>query len=346
MSVDTMTPRERVLAALAGEPVDRPPVSNPASVATVELMDLVDAPFPAACHDPDLSARLAATGHTELGFDSVAPYFSIVQEASALGCEIQWETKDNWPTVRMSRPIWQRPEDVRVPSGFLEHPDCQTVFKAIEILRKQFGGEVAIVGKAIGLWTMAYQVFGVENFLMMTVDDPDMARRCLDRLKEVIMLSAEAQVAAGADVLTVAEGAMGDLVSGEYYRRFLLELHQEMAERLEVPLVLHICGDSTDRLDYVAESGAAMFHFDSKTDPQRAKDIVGDRIGLVGNVDNAVTLYARGPAEVRGEVNRCLDAGINMIAPGCAIPLATRLENLIEIPSAVQDWSRKTSGGA
>ena len=95
MFVETMTPRERTLNALAGVPVDRTPVSNPASIATVELMDLVDAPFPDVCHDPDLSARLAATGHTELGFDSVMPYFSIVQEASALGCPVQWEGKDN-----------------------------------------------------------------------------------------------------------------------------------------------------------------------------------------------------------------------------------------------------------
>ena len=48
----TMTSRERVLAALAGEPVDRTPVVNPTSVATVELMDLVDAPFPTPIASP------------------------------------------------------------------------------------------------------------------------------------------------------------------------------------------------------------------------------------------------------------------------------------------------------
>ena len=58
----TMTSRERVLAALAGEPVDRVPVCNPTNVATVELMDLVDAPFPEANRDPESNARLAATG--------------------------------------------------------------------------------------------------------------------------------------------------------------------------------------------------------------------------------------------------------------------------------------------
>ena len=85
---ETMTPRERVMNALEGKPVDRPPIANPTNVATVELMDMMDAPFPDACRDPELAARLAATGHTELGFDSVMPYFSIIQESSALGCEM------------------------------------------------------------------------------------------------------------------------------------------------------------------------------------------------------------------------------------------------------------------
>ena len=49
----SMTSRERVLAALARQPVDRTPLCNPTSVATVELMDLVDAPFPAANREPE-----------------------------------------------------------------------------------------------------------------------------------------------------------------------------------------------------------------------------------------------------------------------------------------------------
>jgi len=128
---ETMTSRERVLAALNGQPVDRTPVANPTNVASVDLMDLVDAPFPDACRDPELAARLAATGYTELGFDSVMPYFTIIQESSALGCDMQWEDKDNWPTVRMQQPIWKDSRDVRIPSGFLEHRDNITITKSI-----------------------------------------------------------------------------------------------------------------------------------------------------------------------------------------------------------------------
>ena len=340
--VETMTSRERVMNALAGKPVDRTPVANPTNVATVELMDLVDAPFPGACRDPELAARLAATGYTELGFDSVMPYFTIIQESSALGCDMQWEDKDNWPTVRMYNPIWKGLEDIHVPSGFLEHPDNQTIVKSIEILKREYGSEAAVIGKTMGPWTLAYHVFGVESFLLMTVDDPDMVMRCLHRLKEISVLFGEAQIAAGADALTFPDHATGDLVSGEYYRRFLLDIHQEMAERLNVPLILHICGNTLDRLDYIAQSGMASFHFDSKNDPQEAMDTAAGRIGLVGNINNPDTLYARGPAEVREEVFACLDAGVQMIAPECAVPLATRLENLLAIPQAVKEWHERS----
>lgn len=333
-----MTPRERVMNALSGKPVDRTPVANPTNVSTVELMDLVEAPFPDACRNPELAARLAATGHTELGFDSVMPYFTIIQESSALGCDMQWEGKDNWPTVRMNNPIWRGLDDIHIPKGFLEHPDNRAITGSIEILRKQFGNHVAVIGKTMGPWTLAYHVFGVENFLIMTVDDPDMVLRCLHKLKEISVLFGNAQIAAGADVLTFPDHATGDLVNGEYYKKFLLEIHQEMVERLKVPLILHICGNTLDRMDYIAQSGMACFHFDSKNDPQQAMDVVSGRIMLAGNINNPETLYARGPDQVRSEVYKCLDAGVQMIAPECAIPLATKLENLLEIPRSVKDW--------
>ena len=339
--VETIKPRDRVLNALARKPVDRPPVSNPTSVATVELMDLVDAPFPEACRDPELNARLAATGYTELGFESIMPVFTIIQESAALGCEMQWEVKDNWPTVRMYRPIWKEPEDVHMPKDFLKHPDNYCVLKSLEILKKQYGDEVAVIGKAMGPWTLAYHVFGVESFLLMSIDDPGKTKRCLDRLKEISVVFAKAQIEAGADALTFPDHATGDLVSGEYYRKFLLELHKEMVERIPCPLILHICGNTLDRMDYIAQSGMACFHFDSRNDPKKAVDTVAGRIALVGNINNPETLYARGPEEVRKEVYQALDGGVDMIAPECAIPLRTKLENLREIPKAVQDWSRE-----
>ena len=342
-NVESMTSRERVLAALRGEPVDRTPVCNPTSVATVELMDLVDAPFPAANREPELMARLAATGYTELGFDTIMPVFSIIQESSALGCKMQWEQKDNWPTVRMREPIWVEPDDIKLPPDFLTHQDTKCVVEAIKILKKEYGNETAVIGKTMGPWTLGYHCFGVEPFLLMSMDDPGKTKLCLDRMKKATIDFGLAQIEAGADALTLPDHATGDLVSGEYYKRYLLELHQEFVEALPVPLILHICGRTVDRMDYIAQSGMAAFHYDSKNAAAESMAIVGDRIALVGNINNPETLYARGPEEVRGEVIRNLDAGVPLIGPECAIPLQTSIENLKEIPRTVRDWHREHS---
>ena len=215
---ETMSPRERVMNALAGKPVDRTPAVNPTNVATVELMDLVDAPFPYACQDGEMAARLAATGYTELGFDSVSPYFSIIQESSALGGEMQWEEKDNWPTVRMYNPIWKSADDVKIPSDILEHRDMKAITDSIRMLKDEFGDEVAVIGKTMGPWTLAYHVFGVESFLLGTVDNPEETKRALEKLKEISVLFGQAQIDAGADALTFPDHATGDLVSGAYYK--------------------------------------------------------------------------------------------------------------------------------
>jgi [methyl-Co(III) methanol-specific corrinoid protein]:coenzyme M methyltransferase len=333
-----MTSRQRVLAALRGQPVDRTPVVNPTSVATVELMDLVDAPFPDANREPELMARLAATGHTELGFDTVMPVFSIIQESSALGCKMQWEQKDNWPTVRMREPIYTTADDIAIGDDLLEHPDTRCVLEAIRILRRRFGDEVAIIGKTMGPWSLGYHTFGVEPFLLLSLDDPVATKLVLDRLKESTIAFGLAQIEAGADALTLPDHATGDLVSGEYYRRYLRDLHIEFAARLPVPIILHICGKTTDRMGYIAETGMAAFHFDSKNDPAESMAIVGKRIGLVGNINNPETLYSKGPDAVRAEVVRALEAGVPMIGPECAIPLQTPIENLKVIRETVVEW--------
>ena len=336
-----MSKKERVLAALNRQDVDRTPVANPTSVATVEMMDLVDAPFPEACRSAELNAKLAATEISQFDFDSIAPYFSIIQESSAIGCEMQWEQKDNWPTVRMNNPIWKTKNDIKIPSGFLEHRDNVAITRSINILKDEVKDEVAIFGKTMGPWTLAYHVFGVEPFLLKSIDDPEDTREILRKLMDITILFGQAQIDSGADVLVVPDHATGDLVSGKYYDEFLLHLHQELVEELKVPLILHICGRTVDRMPSIAKSGMAAFHFDSKNAPQEAMDAVNGGIRLVGNVNNPETLYSKTPADVKKEVYNALDAGVQLISTECAIPLKTKIENLIAIPNSVQSWVKE-----
>ena len=104
---------------------------------------------------------------------------------------------------------------------------------------------------------------------------------------------------------------------------------------------MHICGRTVDRMEYIAQTGMAAFHFDSKNDPGESMDIVKDRISLVGNINNPETLYAKGPEVVRAEVWKNLDATVQLVGPECAVPLQTSIENLKEIPRAVRAWHKQ-----
>ncbi len=329
-----MTPKRRFLSALLGGRVDRVPIGSPTSVATVEQMEMMGAFFPEVHCDGEKMARLAAGAVEILGYDAIMPYFSVQAEAAALGCDVDWGDIENMPVER-SHP-WAEPDQVRIPDDFLRKPSIKAILDAIRILREQYGHQVAIIGKVMGPWTLSYHVHGVQQFLLETLTAPAKVRGFLDRLKEVTVLFGQAQIAAGADVLCIADHATGDLVSPKMYRDFLLPYHQELTQRLGCPSVLHICGNTLSRIRYIRESGFDAFHFDSKVDAVQAVAETEGRISLVGGVSNIQALYNGTPDLVAQEARYALQAGVRIIGPECAVPLRTPLENLKEIARVVK----------
>ena len=71
-------------------------------------------------------------------------------------------------------------------------------------------------------------------------------------------------------------------------------------------------------------------------------DAVNNKISLVGNISNPETLYSKDVDDVKKEVFDCLNAGVQLIAPECAIPLKTKSENLIAITEGITDWLEET----
>jgi MtaA/CmuA family methyltransferase len=333
--VSGMTPRERFLAGIQGQPVDRTPVGSPTSVATVEQMDLLGASFPEVHRDGAAMATLAAGAYELLGYDAIMPVFSVIQEAAALGCEMEWGTRGSMPAVR-THP-WPEPDDVCIPEDFLDRPPIRAALEAIRILRGRYGDEVAIIGKVMGPWTLSYHLHGLEDFLAETLLAPEKVHGFLRRLAQVPLLFGRAQLAAGADLLCLADHATGDLVRGAMYRDFLQPIHRELIAALDCPIVLHICGDTLDRIGYIAEAGFAAFHFDSKVDARAAMQAAGSRLSLVGNVNNAATLLHGAPEAVAAEARYAVEAGVRVIGPECAVPLQTPLSNLRAITAAVRE---------
>lgn len=328
-----MTPRERMIEAVHRRPTDLPAVGNATSIATIELMEATGCFFPEAHLDAETMAGLAAAGHEILRYDTIAPIFSVQHEADALGCEVDWGRIDMMPDASV-HPC-RTAADVRLPADILRHRAITVVLDALRLLREQYP-QVCIVGKVFGPWTLAYHLFGVERFLMMTLDDPDEVREILRALMPLPELFAHEQLSAGADLITLADHATGDLVSPQMYHDFLWPLHRELAEAIRGPLILHICGDTLDRIPWISRSGIACFHFESKVSAAKARWAAGERIALMGNINNATTLLRGDTEAIEREVEECLLAGVEVIAPECAVPLTTPTVSLQALEMAAR----------
>ena len=335
---ETMTSKERVLAALERKRLDRPAVINPTSIATVECMEASGAFAPDVHVNPNKMAMLAATGYEIIGFDTISPYFSVQQEAAAMGCDMNWGSVDSMPDIK-SNP-YNDPDEIVIPDDFLDQQATSAVLEALKILKKNYGDHVCLVGKVMGPWTLSYHMYGVQKFLMDTIKNPDRVKGFLNKLKEVTALFADAQIKAGADVITLADHLTGDLAGPYAYRDFLLPLHQELTKRIDSPVILHICGRTTDRMPYIAQAGFDAFHFDSKNDLQEATKVARDeRLLLTGDINNPDVLYGGTVEDVRRDVKDALEAGVTLISPECAIPLRTPNVNLQAIVETVREYS-------
>ena len=296
------------------------------SIVCQELMQAVGAFFPAGHTDPEAMFRLALAGHTELGFDVVMPLFSVCHEAAAMGCAVKWGGPDMMP--ESGPPIFGVAEDIAIPPDLLARPGCAVPLQAIRMLRRELGDDAAVCGKVFGPWTQAYHYFGLENFLIQTITAPDEVKRILEKLLPVTLQFARAQLDAGADCLLLADHATRDLCSPAAYAQFLLELHARIVETIKAPLVLHICGNTSDRIGHIERTGIACFHWDTKTGtPAQVRSLAGQRLALMGGVSNYLLLRGT-PDEVRAASEEARRAGMDIVGPECAIPLGTPLANL------------------
>jgi MtaA/CmuA family methyltransferase len=331
------TPYNLFMSALyGGRKGIRPPAGNPTSIACVELMKACGAFFPEAHLNARAMADLALAGHELVGFDTVMPEYSVHQESAALGCEMDWGSQTRMPDAKTAPHADF--SDVIVPEHILEKPSLRVVLDAISMLRREVGGQAAIIGKVMGPWTLAYHMAGTQNFLLqLGLGETDKINRMLRQLMPVTIAFANAQFRAGADAVVLADHATGNLVGPYHYRDHLLPIHQEITARVGGPMILHICGNCLDRLEFFAESGVDAYHFEWQVDAKAAVEKIGKRISLIGNLNNAKTLYQGTPEEVYLQARYAIEAGVDIIGPECAVPLTTPLANLRAIPAAVRE---------
>jgi MtaA/CmuA family methyltransferase len=334
-----MNSRERFLSVLSGEIPDRPPLACVTACTTKELQQSTGCFMPEVHRHSEKLATLCAANHEVLGFDAAAFIINYFSEPAALGVELNWGDPTTLP-MYLSHP-WQNPDDAIIPVDFMDREPIRTNLEAIRIGKQKYSDRMAVLGKIMGPFSMVQVMYGVENTMMAVLSDPGKISDFLNAAVDVLAESANAQLDAGAQAISIGEGGAGaNMLSPTMHEKLLLEPHKRLVSAIRGYTIMHVCGDITPRLNLLTQTGMRCFNFDWDIEPKAIKKAVGDKMFLMGNI-NTTDLLNGTPAEIERQVNKCLDAGIDIISPGCAISPECPNENLMAMSRAIIDWNVK-----
>lgn len=331
------------LDTLHGNPVSRIPALSVTQTGTVELMDMTGASWPEAHSDPEKMAKLAIAGHEIAGLEAVRYPYCLTVIAEVMGCDVRVGTKDIQPSV-LSHPFSKGPENLRIPENPLERGRIPTVLQATEILKSRtenrIQSEVPLIAGMEGPLTVFTHIVEVKNCLIWALKKPDYFETFMETCTELCVEYANALFDRGADALCVPDGGIlgSRMMPPSVLEDSVKPFYRRLCKKIKGPVILHICGDVSDSLRSLSECGFEAISIEEKVSLKAAKEAIGYRARLIGNVSPSRTLLFGTPDAVKAEAKQCLSAGVDILAPGCGIAPRTPLANMRTLVEARDEW--------
>ena len=107
-------------------------------------------------------------------------------------------------------------------------------------------------------------------------------------------------------------------------------------KKLNIPTVLHICGDTTKGIALMDKSGVNAISVDQKVNLTAASDSSKTAI-IVGNLDPVQLLWKGEPAAIKEMCEKNFAGGAKIVTVGCGIVTATSTKNLQAFVEAVRE---------
>jgi uroporphyrinogen decarboxylase len=308
---------DRLLRALAREPVDRTPVwimrQAGRYLPEYRATRAKAGSFLGLATNPELACEVTLQPLARFPLDAAILFSDILMIPKAMGVGLSFEEGEG---PRIERPVRSAADVDALPLPDVA-AELRFVFDAVSLIRRELGGRVPLIGFAGSPWTVAtYMVEGggsreFARAKAFIVADPKALHRLLAKLARTTTDYLNAQVASGAQALMIFDTWGGALptphfleYSLAYMERIVDGLVREREGR-RVPVILFTKGGG-QWLGRMAESGVDALGIDWTTELSAARAATSDRVALQGNLDPKLLLS--GPAEIRAGVARVLES--------------------------------------
>jgi len=342
-----MNPRESVISALNHEPVDSVPVSGMAWTIGAIAGGFTTKEY-AQSGSKMAKGQIAFWDKT--GVDLLHPTSDMGQTAEGWGVKMRYE---DGLTPMLDVFAVKEPEDWD-KLGLLDplrDGRMRVTLDAIEGIRKRLGDKVALMPYVPSPLTSATHVCNMEQVMMDIVLNPDPLHRGLKTMSETIVAYIDAVIDAGGDgALFATTRASGEITTEEQYREFGAEYDRQILRAVKKQggsNILHVCGVTPHfelLSSYPNANGINWWDRGSNLTVEQAKKGYGDRVCLVGGLDQTTTLILGGPDDVRNEARQAIKAGFTdgtgmILAPGCEISPKTEFVNMKAAVTAAREFS-------
>lgn len=333
------TAMDRFRDCLEGEPRDRVPIF-PMCAGWVAA-HFSEHPLPRVASDPKLLADAQIKAIETLGHDALYSYVDPLYIPEAFGCKVRYLTTgpilDPLPLkIKEAGDIDQIPRPDATGEGRLP-----VIREAVKGLATYGDGNLPVIGLFEGPFTTAARVIEAEQIMRMIYKNRGVLEDILDRMTDFLLSFGRALIDSGANVLFIPEPtASSTMISPLMFRELVLPLLRRLTGSLDVPCILHICGDTSLIVDTMAQTGAAVLSLDQCMDLRKTREKAPKAV-LGGNVDPSGTLAFGSREQVVEDTLKCLHAGGKrgfVLMTGCGIPPSASVENVKTMISTAKEY--------
>lgn len=306
----SLTPRQRILAALDGKAVDRPPLwlmRQAGRYLPGYRAVRAEHSFWTVCKTPELSTQVALEPLALFPLDAAIVFSDILTIPDALGLEVTFGPGEGPRIARRLRTEadlagWNT-AGLAARLGF--------VAAAVRHLRAAIGPDRGLFGFAGAPWTLFSYIVegqGSDDFRAARTlmhANPELTRAALTAIADAVAELLEEQCQAGADVVQLFD-TWGGLLTVEEYQAFALPAVQRITSRLRargLRSLLFVRGGH-HLLPILKDTAVDGLSLDWRSSWREARALMPSMV-LQGNIDPILLLSK--PAIVRDATQKLLD---------------------------------------
>jgi uroporphyrinogen decarboxylase len=343
---DEMTPAERMAAFFSGREYDRLPCCPSHGETCAPLFGVKMCDYYASA---DKMVKVETGFFRKFRPDAAGIGLGLRGIPDAMGAKIGYP---DYGIAYISEPLVRNYADIENLKIIDPYKDgcLPEIIEANKKIRDTIGGEVGVSAGIAGPFTVAAAIRGTENFLRDIYINPSAVHKLLEIVTENCLRYIDAVCSMGFSSGVGDPVASGSVISLKHFREFAKPYIQLCHKRIKKWTGnggrLHICGRTSQFWNDMVECGASILSIDNIEDMWDARNAVGNKICLMGNIDPVKVIKEGTVKDVFAGVKECIRKAGNspcgcIISSGCQVPAGSPAENIQAMMDAARIYGQK-----